>query len=121
MTPVTRQKRVLLVDPDSTLRRLRAEVLRRAGYRVLPATNYEDALTRCTAGAYDLIAVSTNGDTSAGLEFCEEVRQRDPQQLVIMVSRPNEYVPRDACPDHVVSEGPEELVEQVSAALAAHS
>jgi len=56
------EKRVLLVDPDPLLRRLRAEVLRQAGYRVFPSTDLEAALTRVKPGAFDLIAARFRDD-----------------------------------------------------------
>lgn len=111
--------RLLLVGRDALLRKLRAEVLKRCGYSVFPATDHEDAITRCKPGAYDAVLVSGEEDEHEALEFCEEVRRTNPEQVVIVIARPNVYIPGDSCPDDVVENGrPTELIESVKAALA---
>src|SRR3954468_17275359 len=54
--------RLLLVGRDALLRKLRAEVLKRCGYWVFPATDHADAITRCKPGAYDAVLVSGEED-----------------------------------------------------------
>jgi CheY-like chemotaxis protein len=117
--PHPEDKRILLVDADSTLRMIRHEILLREGYGVYPAFSPADALSRCKPGAYELVLFSSNNEAEA-LEFCSEVRKLNPDQLVIVLSRPNAYIPPGSCPDEVVSDGPRELLARVDAALSAH-
>ena len=112
-------KRLLLVGRDPLLRRLRADVLKTCGYSVYPATDYRDALTRCKPGAYDAVLVSGEEDREEALDFCQEVRRFNPDQIVLVIVRPHVYVPGDACPDDVVENGrPVELIASLEAALA---
>jgi len=111
--------RLLVVGRDPLLRRLRAEVLKNCGYAVFPATDYDDALTRCKPGAYDAVLVSGEESEREALDFCEEVRRINPDQIVLVIVRPHVFVPGDACPDEVVENGrPTELIASVEAALA---
>lgn len=119
MTPHKSGQRILVVGRDPLLRRLRAEVLKTRGYAVYPASNYDDALTRCKPGSYDAVLVSGEEDKDAALEFCEKVRQFNPQQVVLVIVRPHVYLPADACPDDVVENGrPVELIKTLESALA---
>jgi DNA-binding response OmpR family regulator len=119
MSVVHTPYRLLLVGRDPNLRKLRAEVLKRCGYSVFPATDYEDALTRCKPDAYHAVLISAEDDDKEALEFCESVRELNPKQVVIVIARPNVYIPSDSCPDHVVENlRPTELIESLKAALA---
>src|SRR3954469_15070453 len=110
--------RLLIVGRDPLLRKLRAEVLKTRGYSVFPATDHADALSRCKPGAYDAVLVSGEEDEPEALDFCEEVRRFNPNQICIVIARPNVYIPGDACPDDVVENGhPSELIASVQAAL----
>ena len=112
-------KRLLVVGHDPLLRRLRAEVLKKCGYTVFPASDYDDALSRCKPGAYDAVLVSGEEDKDEALAFCEQVRTFNPDQVVLLIIRPNVYVPGDSCPDEIVENGrPSELISSVREALA---
>jgi hypothetical protein len=120
LVPATGTRRLLLVGRDSLLRKLRAEVLKSRGYTVFPATDPDDALTRCKPGAYDAVLVSGEEDEQEALDFCEQVRHLNPNQVVIIIVRPNVYIPGDSCPDEVAENGsPSELLRTVQSALAA--
>lgn len=111
--------RLLLVGRDPLLRKIRADVLKRCGYAVFPATDYEDALSRCKPNSYDAVLVSGEDNEQEALDFCEEVRTLNPNQIVIVIARPHVYIPGDSCPDDVVENmHPTELIESVKAALA---
>ena len=117
--PALGSRRLLLVGRDSLLRKLRAEVLKTRGYAVFPATDYDDALTRCKPGAYDAVLISGEEGQQEALDFCEEVRKFNPDQIVIVIVRPNVYIPGDSCPDEVAQDGsPNELLRTVQSALA---
>jgi DNA-binding response OmpR family regulator len=118
MVPQSGQ-RLLLVGRDPLMRKIRADVLKRCGYSVFPATDYEDALSRCKPEAYHAVLVSAEDDEQEALDFCEEVRKLNPHQVVIVIARPNVYIPGDSCPDDIVENiQPTELIESLRAALA---
>ena len=119
MVPAAKAPRLLIVGRDPLLRKLRAEVLKTRGYSVFPATDYADALSRCKPGAYDAVLVNGEENEQEALDFCEEVRGLNPDQIVIVVARPHVYIPGDSCPDDVVENGhPNELLASLEAALA---
>jgi CheY-like chemotaxis protein len=112
--------RILLVDGNISLRKLRAEILTREGYRVYPATNWENAIPRCRPGAFDLVLINAKDDETSALEFCTEVRRLNPKQLIIMLTQPYAFIPPGSCANEVVRDGPRELVAQVGATLSAN-
>jgi CheY-like chemotaxis protein len=119
LSSAPRNQRLLVVGRDALLRKLRAEILKTQGYSVFPATDYADALTRCKPGAYDAVLVSGEPDEQEALDFCAEVRGVNPNQIVIVITRPHVYIPGDSCPDEVVENGrPTALIASVEAALA---
>jgi CheY-like chemotaxis protein len=62
--------RILLVEDDSGIREVLAEILREAGYEVATATNGRDALDRLReASTPDLIVLDLRMPTMDGLEF----------------------------------------------------
>jgi DNA-binding response OmpR family regulator len=113
-----KEVRLLLVCRDPLLRKLRAEVLRSRGYTVFPATDYEDAKTRCKPGAYEAVLVSGEEGEQEALDFCETVKKLNPEQIVIVIARPHVYIPGDSCPDDVVNDGPSQMLKSVEQALA---
>lgn len=119
MVSATNGLRLLIVGRDPLLRKLRAEILKLRGYAVFPATDYADALSRCKPGAYDAVLVSGEESEQEALDFCEEVRGLNPNQIVIVIARPHVYIPGDSCPDDVIENGhPSELLASLEAALA---
>jgi DNA-binding response OmpR family regulator len=97
---------------------LRAEVLRSRGYSVFPATDHQDAKTRCKTGAYEAVLVSGEEGEREALDFCEEVKKLNPEQVVIVIARPHVYIPGGSCPDDIVNDGPSHLLRSVEQALA---
>jgi len=119
MIPTQRTPRLLVVGRDPLLRKLRADVLKQRGYDVFPATDYADALTRCKPGAYDAVLISGEENEQEALDFCEQVRGFNPEQVVIVIARPHVYIPGDSCPDDILeTPHPKELIASVQAALA---
>ena len=85
MTPAKRKFRILLVDGDSTVQHLRALMLRMRGYNVDTAVDLGAARTIISAGPqYDLVIVDVGYFADPGLEFCEEIKQRHPNQKLLM-------------------------------------
>ena len=112
--------RILLVDGDGTVQHLRALMLRMQGYDVDTAADLDSARTViATAPRYDLIIVDVGHFAGPGLEFCEQIKQRYPQQKVLMQVDGHLYLGREACPDKVVSkqDGPHHFVYEVQRML----
>ena|ERR687889_721464 len=109
-------RRVLLVDPDPVSRKLRARLLNDSGYAVFPARDAEDAISRIKPGAYQAVLIA--GDEEQALEFCEQVRRVHPEQVVIVIAKPDAYIPQEPCPDTVLRGGePAQVLQTVNAAL----
>jgi hypothetical protein len=52
---------------------------------------------------------------TAAMEFCEEIKQADREQLIAFLTPMTTYVPRDSCSDDVIQkeEGPAYFVDRV--------
>jgi CheY-like chemotaxis protein len=78
---------VLLVDDEPTLRRLVAQFLDRSGYRVVEAGDGYEGLARFEeAGPFDLILSDLLMPRMDGLEFCQRIKRRHPDQPIIVCS-----------------------------------
>jgi CheY-like chemotaxis protein len=88
---VPRSLCVLVVDDDSSIRKLLVAVLRREGYRVVEARNGREALTEMSTGNIDLIIMDLVMPEVSGWQVLHE-RATDPELLripVIVVSASN--------------------------------
>lgn len=114
------KKRVLLVDDEPQMLRLRKEILQRQGHEVETARTLDEARAAWQPAKYSLIVVDLRRQPEEALAFCEELKRQYPDQLVAFLTAPMVYVPRSACPDDVIpkEEGPQEFVERVQALLA---
>ncbi len=121
--PATRRKaRILLVDGDNTVQHLRALMLRMQGYEVDTAADLLAARAVIVAARrYDLVIVDVGHFAGPGLEFCEEIKKRYPQQKVLIQVDGQRHPGRESCPDQVVSkqEGPYHFVAEVERLLLA--
>jgi two-component system cell cycle sensor histidine kinase/response regulator CckA len=78
---------ILLAEDDESLRRLAARVLRNAGYRVLEATNGEDALNGSgDHGQIDLLITDVEMPKMGGGELARRLCARDPDLRVVYMS-----------------------------------
>jgi DNA-binding response OmpR family regulator len=78
-------RKVLLIDNASD-RKERIKALADHGYSVFPALRMDEAHSRCTRGAYDLIVVNAGNKREQALEFCDQIRKQCPKQLLLMTS-----------------------------------
>ncbi len=78
--------KILLIDkaPD---RKERIRALKSRGYAVFPALRLEEARSRCMRGGYDLIVVNAGDEGDAAVQFCEEIREQCPKQLVLLCTQ----------------------------------
>lgn len=102
--------KVLLIDNASD-RKTRIKALADHGYSVFPALRMNEAQSRCTRGAYDLIVVNAGDNQEQALEFCDQIRKQCPKQLLLMTS--------DATSDrdYAVSGGIPALLQRVAELL----
>ena len=88
---VPRNLCVLVVDDDSSIRKLLVAVLRREGYRMVEARNGREALTEMSTGNTDLVIMDLVMPEVSGWQVLHE-RAADPALLripVIVVSASN--------------------------------
>ncbi len=79
--------RILLADDDRTFCELTGSLLTRAGYHVYTAQNIEQARALLTHGDYDILMLDLCFPAlSDGFEMLEEVRDKLPQLLILMIS-----------------------------------
>ncbi len=79
--------RILIIEPDDTLRKIRADVVKSAGFLPYPASVAEHAITRCKPGAYDAVLLrgSTDHETQS---VCTKIKETNPDQLIIALESP---------------------------------
>jgi DNA-binding response OmpR family regulator len=118
-------RRILLVDDDSGVRQLYADVLVRCGYRVDTADDGASGWRALNASRYDLLITDNTMPKVTGLDLIKKLRSEDMMLSVILASGtvPTEELNR--CPwlqiDAVLPKpySIEELLETVRAVLRA--
>lgn len=68
------RKTVLIVDDQSTARRVLRQMLERAGYRVMETESGEQALQAATGSAVDALVLDLNMPGIGGIETCRQLR-----------------------------------------------
>lgn len=111
-------RKALVVDGDNDRyrRKERTGLLQQAGMKVFPVLKIEHARARCKPGAFDLIAVIGGENANLGLEFCDELLSKDPQQQIFLVTSNRELPSRE----YVVRTW-DELMTKVGTSSGAHS
>jgi two-component system, NtrC family, response regulator len=79
-------KTVLFVDDNQTLSRLSCDILRRQGYRAIPAFSAVEALEAFERDDFDLVVTDLRMENMDGLELARAIRERDPNMPIIMVT-----------------------------------
>jgi two-component system response regulator AtoC len=82
----TASRRVLVVDDEKLIRELLEEGLGRLGYQVRCAPGGREALALLDREAADVVLSDIKMDGMDGYEFVGELRRRQPEQLVIMMT-----------------------------------
>ncbi|MDP3700599.1 MAG: response regulator [Hylemonella sp.] len=86
MEPTPKQT-VLLIDDDGIIRAVLKSILRGEGYRVLEeASNGEAGVAMCARYLPDLVLLDINLPKMSGLEVLEQIREKSPKSVVLMVS-----------------------------------
>jgi DNA-binding NtrC family response regulator len=81
-----RAARVLIVDDEAAIRESLQTLLEMEGYEVETAASGEECLTRIAEQPFDLILLDFALPERNGLEILQDIRERDPQLPVIMVT-----------------------------------
>jgi PAS domain S-box-containing protein len=77
---------ILLVDDEPSLRWTMAELLRRAGYDVLAAQDFDSALEGFAAGRFEAAVIDIVLPRKSGVQLLAELRGRDEELPVIMMT-----------------------------------
>ena len=85
-TDTARQSRVLLVDDEESIIRALGRLLRREPYQLVTATSGAEALRLMEEEPADLIITDQRMPGMSGLELLQEVRQRWPNVIRIILS-----------------------------------
>jgi two-component system, OmpR family, KDP operon response regulator KdpE len=82
----TPQSKVLIVDDDSSLRRVLRMSLAGLGFEAEEAGTGEQALAQLCTGHYDLVLLDINMPGKGGIETCREIQKLSPRPLVLMLT-----------------------------------
>ena len=121
-----RHELVLVVEDDPTLRLGLTKALRSAGFRVEIAKTGREGLERALAERPDLVLLDVMLPEMNGFEVCEELRDRDHDLPIIMLTAKGEEEDKVrglnlGADDYVVKPfGVAELLARVDAALRRH-
>jgi two-component system response regulator PilR (NtrC family) len=77
---------VLIVDDEEVLQDVLSALLRREGYHTLSARSGEEALAVLEREDVDLVLLDVMLPGMSGLEVLRQVRQRDPDQVVVVIT-----------------------------------
>lgn len=79
--------KILLVDDSKTMRNIQKSVLAQLGHSdVVEACDGVDALSKASAGAFDLMLVDWNMPNMDGLTFVKQYRAKGAKTPIIMVT-----------------------------------
>lgn len=121
--PKGRQEAILVVEDDASLRLSLTLTLRQAGFRVIAAKNGPEGLSLALADRPDAVLLDVMLPGLNGFEVCEEIRARDPDLPILMVTAKGEEEDRvqglrRGADDYIVKPfGSAELLARIDAAL----
>ncbi len=92
-----RQRSVLIVDDDDTLRATLKKIFDKAGYETQTARNAQEAVKVFSEGAWDLVLADLKMPRRDGLSLLDELRELRPEaKVVIMTAYGDEGTQQDA-------------------------
>jgi DNA-binding NtrC family response regulator len=77
---------ILVVDDEEVLQDVLGTLLRKEGWRPIPARTGEDALMTLEREPIDLVLLDLMLPGMSGMEVLKQIRSRDPEQAVIVVT-----------------------------------
>jgi DNA-binding response OmpR family regulator len=81
---------ILLVDDEDSVQKLLTYPLEREGFRVVPARDGEEALTRFAAEPFDLVVLDVMLPKLDGLEVCRRLRSQSSVPIIMLTARDDE-------------------------------
>ena len=81
---------ILLVDDEDSVQKLLAYPLESDGYRVIPARDGEEALSRFAAEKVDLVVLDIMLPRLDGLEVCKRLRATSMVPIIMLTARDDE-------------------------------
>jgi response regulator RpfG family c-di-GMP phosphodiesterase len=113
-------RRVLLIEGPGASRDRHAKTLARNGYDVLVADNIEAGRSQWSPKSYGLVVVSLNGFGQQAADFCDEIKERDSDQVIALIFSPDDELPVTTCATLIFTTEPDEYflarVETLTAA-----
>jgi DNA-binding NtrC family response regulator len=106
--PKRSRKTVLLVEAVSVARDRHATTLARNGYQVATADDIATAEGLFAPGRYGLVVLSLNGFGEAAADFCNELKEGDPGQVIALIFHPDQELPATDCPTLIFTTEPDE-------------
>jgi response regulator RpfG family c-di-GMP phosphodiesterase len=88
---------ILLLDDSASKRTARAKLLMRRGLSVEVAASLERARELWRPGRYVVVLVAVQNDIRRAAEFCDEIQQKHPQQVVSMLVPIDRPLPGTQC------------------------
>jgi len=83
---MTQKVRLLIVEDEQAIRSGLIDVFVYHGYEVETAAHGDDGLRKALSGQFDLILLDVMLPGTDGFEICNQIRQQDRQQPVIMLT-----------------------------------
>lgn len=83
------ERRVLVIDPDSKVRRQFAHYLRRHDYYVETGKNLSEALKKISQGSFSCLIIDVDLPEMKGYEAVSIIKNLDPGLKIIMTSQKN--------------------------------
>jgi two-component system KDP operon response regulator KdpE len=80
------QGKVLIVDDESSLRRVLQVSLATLGFETATARSGDQALALLCAGHYDLVLLDIDMPGRGGIETCREIQRLSPRPMVFMLT-----------------------------------
>lgn len=122
--PQQRQvKEVLLVEPPSAARDRHVKTLTRNKYKITMADTIEQANGHWSPARYGLVIVSLDGFADTAGQFCDDIKDRDSDQVIALIFHPDQQLPATDCPTLIFTTEPDEYflarVETLTAAARA--
>ena len=82
----TPEGKVLVVDDESSLRRVLRVTLAALGFEAAEASTGEQALAMLSAGHYDVVLLDVEMPGIDGIEICREIKKLSPRPVVLMLT-----------------------------------
>jgi DNA-binding response OmpR family regulator len=82
---------ILLVDDEDSVQKLLTYPLERDGFRVVPARDGEEALTRFAEESVDLVVLDIMLPKLDGLEVCKRLRAESSVPIIMLTARDDEF------------------------------